>query len=43
MNDNVCGLMKVLLTMYGVVGLHMYIALVDYDWGHEQGIIMKGS
>ena len=26
------GLMMVLLSMFEVMGLHMYIALVDYDW-----------
>ena len=40
LNVKVCGLMKGLLRMYEVMGLFMYIALVDKDWGHEQGIIM---
>ena len=30
-----CGLMIGLLSMCEVMGLHMYIALVDIDWGHE--------
>ena len=29
LNDNVCGLTKGLLSMCGVMGLHMYIELVD--------------
>ena len=32
--------MKGLLRMYGVMGLHMFIALVDKYKGHEQGLIM---
>ena len=37
----VCGLMKSLLRKYEVMGLQMFNALVDYDWGHEQGLIMR--
>ena len=40
LNDKVCGVMKVLLSICGVMGIHMYIALVGKDWGHEQGLIM---
>ena len=29
LNVKVCGLMKGLLIMYGVMGLYMFIALVD--------------
>ena len=35
LNDKVSGLMKGLLSMCGVIGLHMYIALVDLDWNFE--------
>ena len=30
-----CGLMIVLLSILDVMGLHMYIALVDLDWDYE--------
>ena len=40
LNAMVCGLMKGLLRMYGVMGIHMLIALVDKYWGHELGLIM---
>ena len=40
LNDKVYGLMKGLVSMCGVMGLRMYIELVDYDLGHEQGLIM---
>ena len=39
MNVKVRGLMKGLLSMCGVMGLHMCISLVEYDWRHEQGLI----
>ena len=39
LNAKVCGFMKGLLSMCGVMGLHMSIALVYYDLGHEQGVI----
>ena len=29
LNVKVCGLMKGFIRMYGVMGLHMFIALVD--------------
>ena len=32
MNVKVCGLMKGLLRMYGFMGLHIFIALVDKDY-----------
>ena len=32
LNVKICGLMKGLLRMYGDMGLHMFIALVDLDW-----------
>ena len=34
-----CGVMIGLLSMCEVVRLHMYIALVDIDWGNELGLI----
>ena len=34
-----CGLMIGLLSVCEVMGLYMYIALVDSDWGHELGLI----
>ena len=34
-----CGLMIGLLSVCEVMGLYMYIALVDLDWGHELGLI----
>ena len=40
LNFKVCGLMKSLLRIYWVIGLHMFISLLDKDWGHQQGIIM---
>ena len=40
LNVKVCGLIKGLLRMYEVMGIHMFIALVVKDWGHEQGLIM---
>ena len=40
LNVKVCGLIKGLLRMYEVMGLYMFIALVDKDCGHEQGLIM---
>ena len=40
LNANVCGLMKGLLSMCVVMGIHMCIELEDYDWGHEQGFII---
>ena len=40
LNVKVCGLMKGLLRIYGVMGLHLFIALVEKDWGHEQGLMM---
>ena len=40
LNVIICGLMKGLLRMYGVMGFHMFIALVYKDWGHEQGLTM---
>ena len=40
LNVKVCGLMKGLLRMYGVMGLYMFIALVYYEWGEEQCLIM---
>ena len=30
-----------LLSMCGVIGLHKCVELVDKDWGHEQGLIMR--
>ena len=36
----VCGLMMSLLSMCEVMGLHMYIALVDKYLGHDQGLLM---
>ena len=29
----ICGLIKGLLRMYGVMGMHMFIAIVDKDFG----------
>ena len=40
LNNKVCGHKKGLLSMCRVIGIHMYITLVDYDCGHEQGLIM---
>lgn len=34
-----CGLMIDLLSMCEVMGLYMYITLVDLDWGHELSLI----
>ena len=34
-NDNACGLLIVLLNRREVMGLHMYIALVDSDIDYE--------
>ena len=34
------GLMIGLLSMCEVMGLHMYIALVDLDWDCEEGLMM---
>ena len=39
-NVKVCGLIKSLLRMHGVMGLYMFIALVYYEWGEEQCLIM---
>ena len=30
-----CGFLIGLLSMCEVMGLHMYVALVDIDWGYE--------
>ena len=35
--DNVEGLFVSLLGLYGVMGIHLHISLVDLDWGYEQG------
>ena len=40
LNVKVCGLMMGLLSTREVMGLHMYIELVDLYWGHEQGRVM---
>ena len=40
LNVKVCGIMKGLLRMYGVMGIYMFISLVDQDWSHEQDVIM---
>ncbi len=40
LNFKVCGVMNGLLRMYGVVGFHMLIELVDKYWGHQQGLII---
>ena len=40
LNVKVCNLMNGLLRIYGLMGLDMFIALVENDWGHEQGLIM---
>ena len=34
------GVMMGLLSMCEVMGLHMYIALVDLDWDCEEGLMM---
>ena len=39
-NVKVCCLMEGFLSMCGVMGFHMCIACVHYDWVHEHGIIM---
>ena len=39
-NDKVCDLKMGLLSMYGFMGIQKYIAQVDKDWGHEQGVIV---
>ena len=39
-NLMVCGLMKGLVWMYGVMVLHILFALVDQVWGHEQSLII---
>ena len=39
-NSKVCGLMNGLLRIYGVIGIHMVLALVDKDWDHQHGFIM---
>ena len=31
----VCGLIKDLLRMYGVMEIYMFIALLDNDWDHK--------
>ena len=33
--DNAYGIVVSLLGLYGVMGLHIHIALVDLDWGYE--------
>ena len=38
LNIKVCGLTKGLLCMCELMGLHIYIALVAQDQGHEQGL-----
>ena len=38
LNAMVCGLVKGLLSMCGVMGLHMCISLLDINWGYEKGL-----
>ena len=39
LNAKVCGRMKGLLRMYGVMELHIVIELLYNDFGHEQDLI----
>ena len=34
-----CGLIAGLLSMCEMIGPYMYIALVDFYWGHDLGLI----